>query len=51
MLLEMQVHPYMGIEKPKSPEYQFAGAWSRRINHKDILVYQVNGDIETTNIL
>ena len=51
MLHEMQAHPYTGIGKPEPLKYQFAGAWSRRINHKDRLVYQVKGDILTVIVL
>jgi len=51
MLVEMQEHPYSGTGKPEALKYQFAGAWSRRINHKDRLVYQVNGDIVTVFVL
>jgi len=51
MLLEMQEHPFTGTGKPEALKYQFAGAWSRRINHKDRLVYQVNGEIVTVFVL
>lgn len=51
MLVEMQEHPYSGTGKPEALKYQFAGVWSRRINHKDRLVYQVNGDIVTVIVL
>lgn len=51
MLVEMQEHPFTGTGKPEALKYQFAGAWSRRINHKDRLVYQVNGDVVTVFVL
>lgn len=51
MLHEMQAHPFTGIGKPEPLKYQFAGAWSRWINHKDRLVYQVKGDIVTVIVL
>ena len=51
MLREMQEHPFSGIGKPEPLKYQFSGAWSRRINHKDRLVYQVNGDVVTVFVL
>ena len=51
MLRELQEHPFSGTGKPEPLKYQFAGAWSRRINHKDRLVYQVNGKIVTLFVM
>ena len=51
MLREMQEHPFTGTGKPEPLKYQFAGAWSRRINHKDRLVYQVDGQVITVFVL
>ena len=51
MLRELQEHPFIGTGKPEPLKYQFSGAWSRRINHKDRLVYQVNGDVVTVFVL
>ena len=51
MLRELQEHPFTGTGKPEPLKYQFSGAWSRRINHKDRLVYQVNGDVVTVFVL
>lgn len=51
MLREMREHPFSGTGKPEPLKYQFAGAWSRRINHRDRLVYTVNGSIVTVIVL
>ena len=51
LLRELQEHPFTGTGKPEALKYQFRGAWSRRINHKDRLVYQVDGDIVTVIVL
>ena len=51
MLRELQEHPFTGTGKPEPLKYQFSGAWSRRINHKDRLVYQVNGNVVTVFVL
>ena len=51
MLRELQEHPFTGTGKPEPLKYHFSGAWSRRINHKDRLVYQVNGDVVTVFVL
>jgi len=51
MLHELEEHPYTGMGKPEQLKYQFAGAWSRRINKKDRLVYTVKENIVTVVIL
>lgn len=51
ILRELQEHPFTGTGKPEALKYQFRGTWSRRINHKDRLVYQVNGDVVTVFVL
>ena len=51
MLRELQEHPFTGTGKPEPLKYQFTGAWSRRINYKDRLVYQVNGYVVTVFVL
>lgn len=38
-------HPYTGIGKPEPLKYEFAGAWSSRINYEHRIVYDVVGDI------
>ncbi|MDP1720044.1 MAG: Txe/YoeB family addiction module toxin [Candidatus Nanopelagicaceae bacterium] len=36
--------PEKGIGKPEKLRYELSGLWSRRINHKDRMVYQIGGD-------
>lgn len=36
--------PQSGIGKPEKLKYELVGAWSRRINHRDRMVYQIRGD-------
>ncbi|MEK6649079.1 MAG: Txe/YoeB family addiction module toxin [Actinomycetota bacterium] len=36
--------PEKGIGKPEKLKYELSGLWSRRINHKDRIVYQIHGD-------
>ena len=36
--------PERGIGKPEKLKYELTGLWSRRINHKDRVVYQLNKD-------
>lgn len=33
--------PSSGIGKPEKLKYELLGAWSRRINHRDRIVYEV----------
>ncbi len=42
---ELQQNPYEGTGKPEALKYQYKGFWSRRINDKDRLVYEVNEQI------
>ena len=51
LLRELQEHPFTVTGKPEALKYQFSGVWSRRINHKDRLVYQVDGDVVTVFVL
>ena len=51
MLRELREHPFAGTGKPEPLKCHFAGAWSRRINHKDRLIYQVNEEIITVIVL
>jgi toxin YoeB len=37
-------NPEIGIGKPEKLKYELSGAWSRRINHRDRIVYQIIGD-------
>ena len=36
--------PSKGIGKPEKLKYELTGLWSRRINHKDRMVYEIDGD-------
>lgn len=41
MILELSVNPYIGTGHPEPLKHNLHGYWSRRINKKDRLVYQV----------
>lgn len=41
ILIELENTPYIGIGKPEKLKYEYSGFWSRRINKKDRLVYNV----------
>ncbi len=42
LIEEISRTPYSGSGKPEPLKFQLAGFWSRRINLKDRLVYQVD---------
>lgn len=33
-----------GVGKPEKLKYELSGLWSRRINHKDRLIYEIRDD-------
>ncbi len=35
------INPFEGIGKPEPLKYEFVGAWSRRIDKKNRLIYEV----------
>ena len=48
---ELREHPYTGIGKPEQLKYNLQGLWSRRINQKDRLIYEVVEDVVTVFII
>ncbi len=44
LLLEITEHPFTGTGKPEALRYDFAGLWSRRINHEHRLIYEIQED-------
>jgi toxin YoeB len=48
---ELKEHPYTGIGKPEPLKYDLQGLWSRRINQKDRLIYEVVEDVVTVYIV
>jgi toxin YoeB len=41
ILIELSDHPKEGIGNPEQLKYQLTGYWSRRINKRDRLVYEI----------
>ncbi len=41
LLLELREHPKTGTGKPQLKKYDLTGFYSRRINHKHRLIYQI----------
>jgi toxin YoeB len=44
LISDAQRNPFEGIGKPEALKYNLAGCWSRRIDDKNRLVYQVTED-------
>jgi toxin YoeB len=43
ILESAQANPFKGIGKPELLKYDYPSCWSRRINLKDRIIYQVKG--------
>ncbi|MDR6968134.1 toxin YoeB [Flavobacterium arsenatis] len=48
---ELEEHPYTGIGKPEQLKHTLVGFWSRRINQKYRLIYTVEEEIVTVEIV
>jgi toxin YoeB len=51
ILIELTNTPYTGSGQPETLKHQYTGYWSRKINKKDRLIYQVHEDIVTVYVL
>jgi toxin YoeB len=51
IFLELELHPTSGSGKPEQLRYELSGYWSRRINRKDRLIYEVNEEEATVTVL
>lgn len=41
IFLELEIHPASGIGKPEKLRYKEVNIWSRQINKKDRLIYEI----------
>lgn len=41
IFVELEIHPTTGIGKPEKLKYKTENVWSRQINKKDRLVYEI----------
>jgi toxin YoeB len=48
---ELGDHPYTGIGKPEALKYNNSGLWSRRLDDKNRIVYQVNDEVVTVSVV
>ncbi len=51
ILNELQEHPYTGEGQPEELKHNLKGLWSRRINNKDRIIYEVKEEIVTVLVV
>ena len=51
LIAELEEHRYTGTGQPKQLKYELADFWSRRITQKDRLIYSVNENIVTVEVV
>ncbi|MGL4294044.1 MAG: Txe/YoeB family addiction module toxin [Bacteroidales bacterium] len=51
LLNELSLHPENGIGKPEELDGPWSGCWSRRINEKNRLVYQIDSKNKEVTVL
>jgi toxin YoeB len=51
ILNELKDHPYSGSGNPEPLKFELSGYWSRRINKKDRLIYEVQDEIVTVFVV
>ena len=44
LLEDMKFNPYSGLGKPEPLKYNLSGSWSREIDKKNRIIYDVNED-------
>ena len=44
LIKDIQRDPFSGIGKPEPLKYDYQGAWSRRIDAENRLIYMMDGD-------
>ena len=50
-LEELKTHPFSGSGQPEQLKFELHGYWSRRINQKDRMIYSVNDNTVTVEIV
>ncbi len=51
LIKDIQQNPYDGIGKPEPLKYELAGLWSRRIDRKNRMVYEIDEHTKIISIL
>jgi toxin YoeB len=48
---ELENHPATGTGKPEQLRFELSGYWSRRLNKKDQIIYEINEDEAIVTVL
>lgn len=51
IFIDLENHPEIGIGKPEKLKHTLAGFWSRRVNQKDRIIYSINENLVTVEIV
>ncbi len=51
ILVELSEHPTTGIGNPEQLKFELTGLWSRRLNSKDRIIYEILEDIVVVDII
>jgi toxin YoeB len=51
IFLELMEHPTTGTGQPEKLKYELTGLYSRRINSKHRLIYSINNDVVSVQVL
>lgn len=51
ILDELEIHPDTGTGKPEKLRHELSGFWSRRLNKKDRIIYEINEEEAIVTVL
>jgi len=51
ILKELEIDTYSVTGQPEQLKYELTGKWSRRLNQKDRMIYEVHEDVVTVDVL
>jgi toxin YoeB len=51
IIADLQNHPFTGVGQPEPLKHELNGLWSRRINQKHRLIYEVEDQIVTVFVI
>ena len=51
ILIDLSTHPTKGVGEHEQLKYKLSGMWSRKINMKDRIVYEINDNTITVLVL
>lgn len=51
IFIELENHPATGKGKPEQLRFELSGYWSRRLNKKDRIIYEINEEEAIVTVL